>query len=67
MGYKNTDLFEFEILSLQPFILFDVVLRWFLLDAGWLVWGGRVLLGVELRGSHHDVSVCRGTHGCVTG
>ena len=62
-GGYNTDLFELEILSLQSFVLFDVVLGWFLLDAGRLVCRGRVLLGVELRGGHHDVSVGGGAHG----
>ena len=63
----NTDLLELEILSLQPFVLFDVVLGWFLLDADLLVGGGRVLLGVELRGRHHDVPVGWWAHGSVTG
>ena len=63
----HADLLELEILSLQPFVLFDIVLGWFLLDATLLVWRGRVLLGVELRGRHHDVPVSRRTHGGVTG
>lgn len=67
VGFDNTDLFKLKVLSLQPFVLFDIVLRWFLLDAGLLVWRGRVLLGVELRGSHHNIPVCRRAHGCVPG
>ena len=64
--HHNTDLFELKVLSLQPFVLFDTILRR-LLNAGLLVWRGRVLLGVELWGGHHDVSVCGRAHGCVTG
>ena len=67
MGNNETDLFEFEILSLQPFVLFDMFLRGLLLDVCWLVWRRRILLGVELRGSHHNVPVSGRAHGSVTG
>jgi len=66
-SWDNTDLFKLEILSLQPFVLFDIILRRLLLSIGWLVWRGRELLGVELRGGHHDVSVGRWSHWSVTG
>ena len=67
MDNSETDLFEFEVLSLQPFVLFDMFLRGLLLDVCRLVWRGGILLGVELRGGHHDVSVSGRAHGSVTG
>jgi len=66
LSYSKTDLLELKILPLQPFVLFDILLGWFLLDVGWLVRRGRILLGVELRGDHHDVPVSRRAHGCVS-
>ena len=63
----KTDLFELEELSFQSFILLYIILGWLLLDIYRLVRRGRELLGVELRGGHHDVSVGRWAHGRVTG
>ena len=63
----NTDLLELKVLSLQPFVLFDILLGCFLLDINLLVGRGRVLLGIELRGRHHNVPVSRGSHGSVSG
>ena len=67
LGHNNTDLFELKVFPLQPLVLVDTILGRFLWNAGRLVWRGRVLLGVELRGGHHDVPVNRRTHGCVSG